>query len=181
MTTGEETATGRRARPGGRIKRRFAALATALACALAACAAAAAMSGCTASVTAAPSLAVTSAYVPLPSQAAPRTTVAFLDIRNDGAADRLIAARTSVGGKVVFRAPVGQDATVMRNVPEIAIPAASTVRLLPNDAHLLITGAGRLRAGKDITIVLTFARAGNLSIVAQVTDPQSGGDSYFNN
>lgn len=148
---------------------------------LAACAAAAAMSGCTASVSAGPSLAVTSAYVPIPAQATPHTTVAFLDIRNDGGADQLIAARTSVGGKVVFSAPVGQDATVMKNVPVIAIPAASTVRLLPNDAHLLITGAGPLRAGKDITIVLTFARAGNLSVVAQVTDPENGGSGYFNN
>jgi copper(I)-binding protein len=177
MTKGEDTATRRRAGPGGRARRRLAALA----CAVATCAAAAASSGCTASLAGARSVAVTSAYVPIPSQAAPRSTVAFLDIRNDGAADQLIAARTNVGGKVVFRAPVGQDATVMRNVPAIAIPATSTVRLLPNDAHLVIRGAGPLRAGKDITIILTFARAGNLSVVAQVTDPQNGGNGYFNN
>ncbi|HKB30645.1 MAG TPA: copper chaperone PCu(A)C [Streptosporangiaceae bacterium] len=151
-----------------------------IAAALAACALTVAAAGCTARVAAAPSLTVTSAYVPLPLTAAPHTTVAFLDIRNDGAADRLVAARTSVGGTVVFREPTGQG-TRMRTVAAISIPAASTVRLLPNDAHLLISGAGPLRGGKDITLVLTFARAGTVSVTAQVTDPQSGGGSYFTN
>jgi copper(I)-binding protein len=160
---------------GIRIKRRI----TAVAAAFAACGAAAAMTGCAAGMSGGPSLAVTSAYVPLPTASAPGTTVAFLDIRNNGAADRLIAARTSVGGKVVFRAPASQDAAVMKTVPAIAIPASTTVRLLPYNAHLVITGARPMRAGKDITIVLTFVRAGNLSVVAQVTDPESGGNGYF--
>ncbi|HUK67889.1 MAG TPA: copper chaperone PCu(A)C [Streptosporangiaceae bacterium] len=149
---------------------------------VAACALAAAVSGCTAraGVTAAPTLAVTSAYVPLPAAASPHTTVAFLDIRNDGAPDRLVAARTSVGGRVAFRAPTGQGVT-MKTVTAISIPAATTVRLLPNDAHLVITGAGHMQGGKDITLVLTFARFGKVPVTAQVTDPQSGGSSYFTN
>jgi copper(I)-binding protein len=151
----------------------------AIAGALAACALTLATAGCT-RVGAAPSLTVTSAYVPLPATAAPHTTVAFLDIRNDGAPDRLIAARTSIGGTVVFREPVG-NSTTMRTVQAIAIPAAATVRLLPNGAHLLITGAGHMQGGKNITLVLTFARAGPVQVIAQVTDPQSGGGSYFTN
>jgi copper(I)-binding protein len=160
-------------RPRGRMWR-------AIAAAAAACALTAAAGGCTARVTAAPSLTVTSAYVPLPAAAAPHTTVAFLDIRNDGAPDRLVAARTSVGGTVVFCAPTGQGVT-MKTVAAISIPAAATVRLLPNDAHLVITGAGHMQGGKDITLMLTFARAGTLSVTAQVTDPESGGSSYFTN
>ena len=152
----------------------------AVAGALVACALTVATTGCTARVKAAPSLTVTSAYVPLPATATPHTTVAFLDIRNDGAPDRLVAARTSIGGTVVFREPVGQS-TTMRTVQAIAIPAAATVRLLPNGAHLLITGAGHMQGGKDITLVLTFARAGPVQVIAQVTDPQSGGGSYFTN
>jgi copper(I)-binding protein len=151
----------------------------AIAVALAACALTVATAGC-ARVKAAPSLTVTSAYVPLPVAAAPHTTVAFLDIRNDGAPDRLVAARTSIGGTVVFREPAGRG-TTMKTVPAIAIPGASTVRLLPNGAHLLITGAGHMEGGKDITLVLTFARAGPVLVIAQVTDPQSGGGSYFTN
>ncbi len=169
------TTTGRRMtkRPQGRLRR-------AIAAAVAVCALTAAAAGCTARVAAAPSLTVTSAYVPLPAAVTPHTTVAFLDIRNDGAPDRLVAARTSIGGTVAFRAPTGQG-TAMKTVPAIRIPAGTTVRLLPNDAHLLITGAGHMQGGKDITLMLTFARAGTVSITAQVTDPQSGGSSYFTN
>ena len=163
-------------RPGGGVRRAVAAAAAA-----AACAAIMASAGCAAGVTAAPALTVASAYVPIPTNTEPGTTVAFLDIRNNGAADQLVAASTSVGGAVVFRAPAGQDTTVMKTVPAIAIPAATTVRLRPNSAHLLITGAGRMRGGKDITIFLTFVRAGRMPVIAQVSDPESGVGGYFSN
>jgi hypothetical protein len=45
----------------------------------------------------------------------------------------------------------------------------------------VITGAGRMHGGKDITLTLVFAHAGRLSVVAQVTNPQSGGSTYFLN
>jgi copper(I)-binding protein len=170
-----------RARPHGGVSRWLA-----LSAFMAACAALIALTGCTARVAGrgAPSLTVSGAYVPLPAAAAPRVTVAFLDIRNDGGADRLVAAGTSVGGRVTFRAPAGHGmrmpAMTMTTVPAIAIPAGSTVRLLPDDAHLLITGAGPMQPGQDITLTLTFARAGIISVTAQVTDPASGG-GYFTN
>jgi copper(I)-binding protein len=46
---------------------------------------------------------------------------------------------------------------------------------------LLITGAGRLRGGQDVTLTLRFAHAGAVSVTAQVTNPQTGGSSYFLN
>jgi copper(I)-binding protein len=171
-------------RPGGPARARHAMAGHAVA---AACAAIMVLTGCAGRAgngPAVPSLTVTSAYVPLPAATTPGTTVAFLDIRNDGGADQLIAARTSVGGTVTFRAPGRQNMRMMMTmttVPAISIPAVSTVRLLPDDAHLLITGAGRMQGGKDITLILTFARTGTVSVTAQVTDPQSGGSSYFTN
>jgi hypothetical protein len=38
-----------------------------------------------------------------------------------------------------------------------------------------------VHGGKDITLTLEFAHGGPVSVVAQVTDPQSGGSSYFLN
>jgi hypothetical protein len=38
-----------------------------------------------------------------------------------------------------------------------------------------------MRSGKDITLTLVFARAGPVPVLAQVTNPQSGGSSYFLN
>jgi len=127
------------------------------------------------------SIAIASAYVPQPTK--PGTTVAYLDIRNNGAADRLIAVHTSVGGTVQFRAPMSRlaDMLAMRTVPDIAIPADSMVQLNPDHDYLLITGAGAMHDGKDITLRLTFANAGTVTVIALVTNPQSGGASYFLN
>ena len=138
------------------------------------------VSGC-ATANAASSLNVTSAYVPQPTT--PGTTVAYLDIRNNGHADRLIAVHTSVGGTVQMRAPGARNAgaLMMHTVSDIPIPANSLVQLDPDGYHLLITGAGPMHDGKDIMLRLTFANAGTITIIALVTNPQNGGSSYFLN
>ena len=127
------------------------------------------------------SIAVTSAYVPQPTT--PGTTVAYLDIRNNGHADRLVAVHTSVGGTVQLRAPGARRAgtITMYTVSAIPLPADSLVRLNPDSYHLLITGAGPMYDGKDITLRLTFADAGTITILALVTNPETGGSSYFLN
>jgi copper(I)-binding protein len=139
--------------------------------------AAVALAGCASSTT----ISLTSAYVPQPTT--PGTTVAYLDIRNNGQADRLVAAHTSVGGTVQLRARVASPtgALVMRPVSDIPIPADSLVRLNPDSYQLLITGAGPMHDGKDIWLQLTFADAGTIQVLAQVTNPQTGGSSYFLN
>ena len=138
------------------------------------------VSGC-ATASAASSISVTSAYVPLPTT--PGNTVAYLDIRNNGHADRLVAARTSVGGTVQLRASgAGQGGgPTMHAVTDIPIPADSMVRLNPDNGYLVITGAGPMQDGKDIMLQLTFANAGTVTILALVTNPQNSGGSYFLN
>lgn len=136
-----------------------------------------AVSGCTSM---APPIAVAGAYIPQPTT--PGTTVAYLDIRNNGtAADRLVAASTSAGGRVDLLAPDGmRDGTMeMHLVPDIAIPAGGIVRLNPNSYRLRITGAGPMRGGKDVLITLRFAHAGTVSVEALVTNPATGGSGYF--
>jgi copper(I)-binding protein len=142
--------------------------------------AAVAVTGC-ASASASSSISVTSAYVPQPTT--PGITVAYLDIRNNGHADQLVAVHTSVGGTVQMRAPGARHAgtLIMRTVTTIPIPANSLVRLNPDSYHLLITGAGPMHDGKDIMLRLTFAGAGTITVIALVTDPESGGSSYFLN
>ena len=138
------------------------------------------VTGC-ASASAASSISVASAYVPQPTT--PGTTVAYLEIRNNGPADKLVSAQTSVGGKVQLRAPAGRHsgALTMRTVPDIPIAANAMTRFNPISYHLLITGAGSMRDGKDIMLRLTFASAGTITVIAMVTNPQSGGSSYFLN
>ena len=138
------------------------------------------VTGC-ASARGASSIAVASAYVPQPTT--PGTTVAYLEIRNNGPADKLLSAQTSVGGQVQLRAPGARHAgaVTMHTVTEIPIAADAMTRLNPVSFHLLITGAGPMRDGKDITLKLTFANAGTVTILAMVTNPESGGSSYFLN
>ena len=118
-------------------------------------------------------------YVPVPASAG--STVAYVVIRNNGPADRLMSARTSAGGRVAFRAPARPGALTMHTVSSIAIPAHSTVAMVPDGYHMLITGAGPIRGGKDITLTLVFAHAGLVSVVVLVTNPATGGSTYFLN
>ena len=69
----------------------------------------------------------------------------------------------------------------MHTVTDIPIPADTMVQLNPDSYHLLITGAGPMHDGKDIMLRLTFANAGTITVIALVTNPQSGGSSYFLN
>jgi copper(I)-binding protein len=122
------------------------------------------------------------AYVQQPASVG-STTVGYLDIRNNGAADELISASTSVGGKVELRGPAtkGVSPVVMRTVKDIPIPADATTQLIPNSYHLLITHQGAMHDGKDIYLKLTFAHAGTMTVIALVTNPANGGSSYFLN
>lgn len=140
--------------------------------------AALATAGCAAARGDSSAINATGAYVQLPTG---KTTVGYLDIRNNGGSDRLLSVKTSVGGTVLFRAPArpGSAPVVMHTVPDIPIPADSTVQLNPDSYHLLITGAGPMHDGKDITLRLTFARAGTVTILALVTNPGTGGGGYF--
>jgi periplasmic copper chaperone A len=140
---------------------------------------ASALAGCAQTAVAASSIELGTAYVAVPTSG--DITQAYLVIRNNGPADRLMSARTSAGGRVTFRAPAGIGAAAMRTVPDIAIPADTLFRLSPNSSHLLITGARPLKGGTQITLTLVFAKGGSMSVVASVTNPESGGSSYFLN
>jgi len=126
-----------------------------------------------------PAIELSTAYVPVPQT--PGTTVAYVVIRNNGAADRLVAASTSAGGRVTFRVARGPAASVLGTVTSVRIPAHATLAMRPNGVQMLITGVGPVRGGKDITLTLRFAHAGQVSVVAQVTNPGSGGSSYLLN
>jgi periplasmic copper chaperone A len=140
---------------------------------------ASALAGCAQKAAAATSLELGTAYVAVPSNG--DVTSAFLVIRNNGPADRLIAARTSDGGHVSFRVPSPAGDRLMLAVPGISIPADTLLRLSPDGSHLVITGAGPMKGGTQMTLTLVFAKGGTMSVVAEVTNPESGGSSYFLN
>jgi copper(I)-binding protein len=117
----------------------------------------------------------------VPGAGSDDTTDAYLQIQNNGPATELTAVRTSVGGQVAFRVPVRDGSTVMKTVPDLPVPANALLRLSPAGSHLLISGAGRMQAGRQITLTLVFTRGGTMSVAAEVTNPATGGSSYFLN
>jgi copper(I)-binding protein len=140
-----------------------------------------AVAGCAQQAAAAASIQLGTAYVNVPASGSGDITDAYMGIQNNGPADRLVSARTSVGGRVTFRVPDGAGSTAMKTVPDISVPAGALLRLSPDGDHLLITGAGPMQAGRQITLTLVFARAGAMSVAAEVTNPATGGASYFLN
>lgn len=146
----------------------LAVLGTALA---AGCAAAPASSG--------PVIQLSSAQITTPGPSG--VTNVYVDVQNNGPQTRLIAGHISVGGRITFRAPVRTGQAVMRAVSSIVIPANSFIGLNPNTSHLLVTDAGPMKNGTEITLTLTFAHAGTYSVPAMVTNPETGGSSYFLN
>jgi len=161
---------------GGRPRRRGW---TALACALAVGGAGLA-TGCAAPATAAaPPIKLSSAQISQPG--AGGVTDVYVDVQNNGPADELVGARLSVGGKVTLRSPVRPGVIEMRTVPGIVIPARTFMGLDPNGPHLLVTDAGKMTSGHEITVTLVFAHAGAVSVPAMVTNPATGGASYFLN
>jgi copper(I)-binding protein len=135
--------------------------------------------GCAAPAKAGPLIQLSSAQVVQPN--ASGITEIYLDIVNNGPADRIISAKLSVGGRVSLRSPVRSGVLDMRTVSSIPIPARSLVRLAPNGSHLLVTDSGPMKSGTEITLTLVFAHAGAISVPTMVTNPQTGGSSYFLN
>jgi copper(I)-binding protein len=139
-----------------------------------------AIAGCQPAAGSVGQIRVGSADVPVP--AAGGSTSAYLVIQNLGPSDRLIAVRTSDGGHVTFRAPAqGGVPGRMHTVPDITVPSGATVRMNPDSVHLSITGAGPMKGGTQITLTLVFAKAGRISVPALITNPETGGGSYFLN
>jgi len=126
-----------------------------------------------------PSIKLSSAQISQPNSSG--VTDIYVDVQNNGAADALIGARISVGGHVTLRSPGRAGLDAMHTVRSIVIPARSFVGLDPNGSHLLVTDAGKMISGREITLTLLFAHAGPISVPAMVTNPATGGASYFLN
>jgi copper(I)-binding protein len=135
--------------------------------------------GCAAPASAGPVIQLTAAAITQPG--ASRITDVYVDVSNNGPATKLISARISAGGRITFRSPIRPGQTMMETVSAIGIPAKSFLRLGPDSSHMLVTDAGPMKSGTEITLTLVFAHAGAFSVPMMVTNPQSGGASYFLN
>jgi copper(I)-binding protein len=103
----------------------------------------------------------------------------FLRIRNAGAADRLVAARSPAARTVELHTHI-RDGDVMRMRPVAAIdlPAGQEVTLQPSGLHLMLIGlVAPLRQGGKVPVTLIFERAGEVTVELVVEGAGARGPS----
>lgn len=101
------------------------------------------------------------------------TSAAYLVIRGQGTADRLVAAAVpaSVAAMTqLHKTVMGPDGKMtMKHVMSIAVPANGAVALEPGGFHVMLMKLRKpLAAGSSIRLTLTFAKAGKQTVRATV-------------
>lgn len=111
-------------------------------------------------------ISVYDAYVREP--ASPVNAAAYFVVRNDGAdPDELLAVRTAAAPTVTLHDLPG--AAGHHSGGQLLVSGASTVRLSPGNGHVMLERpTAALAPGDTVTLVLTFAEAGELTVRAPV-------------
>jgi len=102
-------------------------------------------------------------------------SAAYMIIRNTGnEPDKLIAASSDVAKTIELHTVIEEGGVMrMRQVEGgIDIPANGQVELKPGGFHVMLIGLTRdLNAGDSVQLTLTFEKAGQIPVTAQVRQP----------
>jgi periplasmic copper chaperone A len=131
--------------------------------------------GCSASGS---GITVTGAWVRVAAATA-ASSVAYMTIQNGGStADALIGVSTPAAGSAQVHETVAMDGTPpsapggmigMQPVDRLEIPAGASVELKPGGYHIMLMElTADLRAGDRIDLTLTFEKAGEVKVTAEV-------------
>jgi copper(I)-binding protein len=88
-------------------------------------------------------------------------------------ADRLLGATTGAASSVeVHETVVGDDGTMsMRPVDGLDLPAGGELVLEPGGYHMMLIDADRMEVGDIVEVDLTWERAGEMTVEAEVVEP----------
>jgi copper(I)-binding protein len=113
---------------------------------------------------AAPPVRVESAWS-RPSPPGVTVAVGYLELVNDGAADRLVRASSPRARTVEFHeSTLDKGVERMRELPSVPLPARGRVRFAPGGLHLMLLGLTRpFVAGDAVPLVLEFEKAGRVA------------------
>jgi copper(I)-binding protein len=110
-----------------------------------------------------------------PTPPGARTGGAYFSIRNVGTAgDRLISAASPVAESVqIHSMTMDGNLMKMRAIAALDIPAGSTVTLGSGGYHVMLIGLRRpLAVGDQLSLSLTFEKAGTIQVSAYVEAPK---------
>lgn len=104
---------------------------------------------------------------------------AYLTLNNQGAADRLVGARTDRAASVELHT-MGMDGDVMRmrEIDAIDLPSGKVVELKSGGLHLMLMGLKEpLKVGERFPLTLKFEKAGEVKVdvsVERAASPATG-------
>lgn len=103
----------------------------------------------------------------------------FMNIKNSGAADKLVAAKVdpALAGVVEVHETITQGATSkMQKVAGIDIPASGMAELKPGGYHVMLLNVKReIKVGEVIEVTLVFEKAGEIKTKANVVEMGASG------
>jgi copper(I)-binding protein len=96
----------------------------------------------------------------------------FMQLRNAGAADRVVGASSPVAGRVEMHITIRDgDVMKMREVKSFEVPAGGTFELKPGGAHLMLTDLKRaLKKGEKLPLTLKLEKGGQLELELSVEE-----------
>jgi copper(I)-binding protein len=100
------------------------------------------------------------------------TAAAYLNVANDGAADRLVGASSPAARQVLLHAELEEHGMRhMRQLDSVEVPAHGNVDLAPGHTHLMLVDiAAPLKPDTTIKVTLHFEKAGDLTVDVPVRD-----------
>lgn len=101
----------------------------------------------------------------------------YMIVEGGATADRLVAGSTTRAAMVHLHSVEEKDGVAkMRAIEGVAVPAGQRVELAPKGTHVMLMGLGKpLTAGESFPLVLTFEKAGELTVDVAV---RAAGDDH---
>lgn len=95
-----------------------------------------------------------------------KTGAVYFKIESSGAADKLVAAKTSAAMKTMIHMSMMKDgAMTMNHMEDVAIPAGGSVEFKKGGLHVMLMGVGTpLKKGESHKLTLTFEKAGPVEV-----------------
>ena len=95
-----------------------------------------------------------------------KTGAGFMQLKNAGAADRVVGASSPVAGRVEMHITVREgDVMKMREVKGFDVPAKGSFELKPGGAHLMLMELKRpIKKGERVPLTLKLEKGGELKV-----------------
>lgn len=103
----------------------------------------------------------------------PNAALYFVATNNGDTDDFLVGATTDVASAVeIHETTMGDDgSTGMQPVESLAVSAGGSLELEPGGYHLMLVDVERMEVGDTVDITLTWEKAGEMAVKAEVVDP----------